>query len=149
VSLGLGARADAADSAEDAVRAVVAGETAAWAKYDAKAVASFYTSDALWQNPFGVRLQGAAQLEKFLNRLFARAGYRSAKDTNPAKVTDLRFASPTVAVVWSEESSAGQIDDATGKPMAPRHSHYIEVLVKTDAGWKISDGMIMDELQLP
>ena len=143
----LGLRVEASTSAEDDVKAVVNGETAAWEKHDAKAVASFYTTDALWQNPFGVRLQGAAQLEKFLNRLFARPGYLAAKDTTPTKITELRFPSPTVAVVWIEESSAGQIDDATGKPMAPRHSHYIEVLVKSDAGWKISDCMIMDEIQ--
>ena len=53
--------------------------------------------------------------------------------------------SPTVAVAWSEESSAGQIDDSTGKPIGPRKSHYMEVLVHKPAGWFITDDMIMDE----
>lgn len=122
---------------DDAVRAVVAQETAGWLKYAPKAVASLYTTDAIWQNPFGVRLHGSAELEKFLGRLFDRPGYRSGKDTSEAKILDLRFPAPTVAVVWSEESSAGQIDDASGKPMLPRHSYYLEVLVKRDGGWKI------------
>jgi hypothetical protein len=39
-------------------------------------------------------------------------------------------------VVWSEEKSAGQIYDATGKPLALRYSHYIEVLIKQ--GWRVA-----------
>lgn len=134
---------------EAAVRGVVAQETAAWAKFDPKEVASLYTVDAIWQNPFGVRLHGSAELEKFLTRLFARPGYRSAKDTEEAKILDLRFLSPTVAVVWSDESSKGQIDDSTGKPMLPRHSYYLEVMVKKDGVWKISECLIADEIQHP
>ena len=65
------------------------------------------------------------------------------------KITDIHFPSPTVAVVWSEEKSEGQIDDETGKPMLPRHSHYLEVLEKTDNGWKITECIIMDELNRP
>jgi uncharacterized protein (TIGR02246 family) len=140
-------RAQSGDEA--AVRAVAAQETAAWGKFDPKAIASLYTEDAIWQNPFGVRLHGSAQLEQFLTRLFARPGYRSAKETDEAKITDVRFPSPTVAVVWSEESSQGQIDDDTGKPMAPRHSHYLEVVVKKAGVWKISECIIMDEIQHP
>jgi len=33
--------------------------------------------------------------------------------------------------------------------MLPRHSHYLEVMVKQETGWKISECIIMDELQLP
>jgi uncharacterized protein (TIGR02246 family) len=138
--------AQPAASAEDAVRSVWAQETDAWTRHDAKAIVSLYTSDAIWQNPFGVRIHGSANLEKFLNRLFQLPGYLAGKDTDAAKITDLRFPAPTVAVVWSEESSEGQVDDSTGKPMHPRHSYYLEVLIKTDAGWKISECLIMDEI---
>jgi uncharacterized protein (TIGR02246 family) len=134
---------------EAAVRAVVAQENEGWAKFDAKQVASVFTSDAIWQNPFGVRLHGSAELEKFLNNLFARPGYRSAKDTSAPKIMDIRFPSPGVAVVWSDESSEGQIDDQTGKPMLPRHSYYLEVFVKKDGAWKVTDSIIMDQLQHP
>ena len=131
-------------SDESDVRAVVAREIEGWSKYDAKEVASVFTSDAIWQNPFGVRLRGSAQLQKFLTNLFQRPGYRSAKDTSAPKILDLRFPSADVAIVWSDESSAGQVDDATGKLMLPRHSYYLEVLVKKDGSWKISDSIIMD-----
>jgi len=136
-------------SDEDAVRAVFNGEAAAWARFDAKAVASFYTPDATWQNPFGVRFHNSADLEKFLTRLFQRPGYRAQKEVHPPKITDIHFPSPTVAVVWGEEKIEGQIDDQSGKPMLPRHSHYLEVMVKRDIGWKVSECIIMDELQLP
>jgi uncharacterized protein (TIGR02246 family) len=139
----------AQSSDETAVRAVAARETAAWLKYDPKEIASLYTADAIWQNPFGVRLQGSAELEKFLTRLFARPGYRAAKDTEEAKILDVRFPSPTVAVVWSDESSQGQVDDSTGKPMLPRHSYYLEVMVKKDGVWKVSECLIADEVQHP
>jgi uncharacterized protein (TIGR02246 family) len=130
---------------EDAVRAVVVKETEGWAKFDAGQVASCFTVDTTWQNPFGVRIHSRAALEKFLTKLFQRPGFRSAKDTTAPHITDIHILSPTSAVVWSEEKSAGQIDDATGKPMAPRYSHYLEVLIKKDGAWLISDSIIMDE----
>ncbi len=136
-------------SDEDAVRAVFNGESAAWARFDAKAVASFYALDATWQNPFGVRIHSSADLEKFLTRLFQRPGYRAQKEVDPPKITDIHFPAPTVAVVWGEEKNEGQIDDETGKPMLPRHSHYLEVLARTDSGWKITECIIMDELSRP
>jgi len=134
---------------EAAVRAVVARENEGWGKFDAGQVASVFTTDAIWQNPFGVRLHGSAELEKFLNNLFQRPGYRSAKDTSAPKIIDIRFPSPGVAVVWSDESSEGQIDDQTGKPMLPRHSYYLEVFVKKDGAWKVTDSIIMDQLHHP
>jgi len=140
---------DKAGGDEAAVRAVVARENEGWAKYDAKQVASVFTSDAIWQNPFGVRLHGSVELEKFLNNLFARPGYRSAKDTSAPKILDIRFPAPGVAVVWSDESSEGQIDDATGKPMLPRHSYYLEAFVKKDGEWKVTDSIIMDQSHHP
>jgi uncharacterized protein (TIGR02246 family) len=141
-----GSTRQARASDESDVRAVVAREIEGWSKYDAKEVASTFTSDAIWQNPFGVRLHGSIELEKFLNELFQRPGYRSAKETSAPKILDLRFPSPNVAIVWSDESSEGQIDDATGKPMLPRHSYYMEVLVREDGVWRISDSIIMDVL---
>jgi len=126
------------------IRAVMNRVEDGYDKYDAKQVASAYTADAIWQNPFGVRLHGRDQIEKFLTRLFQRPGYRSGKNTDKLTM-EIRFATPDVAVAWSEESSAGQIDDSTGKPIGPRKSHYMEVLVRKPGGWFITDDMIMDE----
>jgi len=131
-------------SDESEVRKVVAHEIEGWAKFDAQQVASVFSIDAVWQNPFGVRLHGRRQIQDFLSELFQRPGYRAAKDTSMPKILDLRIASPSVAIVWSDEKSEGQIDDSTGKPMLPRHSYYLEVLVKKDGSWKVSDSMITD-----
>ena len=144
LSLYLGLTPLARASDEDDVRAAFDREQAGWAKHDAKQVASVYTSDTIWQNPFGVRLHGSAQVERFLTNLFQRPGYLAATVTNPVKIIDLRITAPGVAVVWSMESSEGQIDDSTGKPMAPRKSYYLEVFVKQDQAWKVSDSIIMD-----
>jgi uncharacterized protein (TIGR02246 family) len=129
---------------EALVRALINREIDGWAKFDAKQVASCYTADTVWQNPFGVRIHGNAQLEKFLTNLFQRPGYRSAEDTTAAKILDVRREGSDVWTVWTDESSKGQIDDATGKPMAPRHSFYMEVVVRTPQGYRIADSMIMD-----
>ena len=74
-------------SDETAVRAAAQHETEGWTKFDAAQIASCYTVDTTWQNPFGVRIHSRATLEKFLTNLFARPGYRSAKDTAPARIT--------------------------------------------------------------
>jgi uncharacterized protein (TIGR02246 family) len=118
-----------------------------WARFDADEVASTYAPDATWQNPFGVRLHGPGQLHAFLLRLFARPGYRAAKDTSPPTIQAIRMLGPDAAAVWSEESSTGQIEN--GKPLGDRHSHYLQVLHRTPKGWKITDDMIMDERTIP
>jgi uncharacterized protein (TIGR02246 family) len=137
-----------ASADETAVRAVVAREIEGWDKFDSKQVASVFTEDAVWQNPFGVRLHGRAQIEKFLTELMARPGYRAGKDTSPTKILDLRLTSPTTAAVWSDEKSEGQTNDISGNPMQPRHTYFLEVLVKKDGAWKITDALIMDQIHL-
>jgi len=132
-----------AAEAEADVRAVINRVTDGFATYNAGEIASCYTDDALWQNPFGVRLKGAPQIKKFLTVLFQRSGYRSGKDTSAPVIQNIRMLGPDAAVVWSEESSSGQVEN--GKPIGDRHSHYLEVLHRTAKGWLITDDMIMDE----
>ncbi len=143
----LSARLSAETADEKAVRRTVERELAAWDRYDAHGVVSFYTRNTVWQNPFGVRLYGSENLEKFLTRLFSRATFRDTKIVVPVKITDVRMLSPTVATVWSEETIDLRVDPATGKSIRNRHSHYMEVLVKVGADWKVSQSMIMDEIQ--
>ncbi len=143
------AQASSVAGDEAAVRALVLHEVDGWSKFDPAQVAACHTLDTTWQNPFGVRIHSRAALEKFLTNLFQRPGYRSAKETIAPRITDIHILSPTSAVVLSEEKSEGQIDDATGKPMKPRYSHTLEVLVKKDGAWLISDSIIMDEYPRP
>jgi uncharacterized protein (TIGR02246 family) len=129
---------------EAAIRAVLAREQAGWDKFDPKQVVSTYTNDVIWQNPFGVRIHGTAEMEKFLTDLLARPGFRAGKSTVPVKILDLHLTSPTTAVVWSDEKIEGLVNDFSGNPMQPRHSYYLKVLVKKDGAWKISDAIVMD-----
>ena len=129
---------------EAAIRAVIAREFDGWLHFDPKQVTSVYTDDATWQNPFGVRLHGTAEIQTFIAGLMSRPGFRAGKDTAANKILDLRFTSPTTATVWSDERIVGLINDNSGQPMDPRHSFYLEVLVKKDGVWKISDELIMD-----
>ena len=129
---------------EAAIRAVLARETEGWDKFDPKQVASTFTEDAIWQNPFGVRIHGRAEMEKFLTDLLARPGFRAGKSTIPTRILDLRLTSSTTAAVWSDESIEGLVNDYSGHPMQPRHSYYLKVLVRKEGIWKISDALIMD-----
>ena len=141
-----GAQQQSSDDA--AIRAVLARETDGWNKFDAGQVASTFTTDAIWQNPFGVRLHGQAEILKFLTDLLARPGYRAGTSTAPTKILDLRLTSPTTAAVWSDEKIEGLVNDNSGHPMQPRHSYYLKVLVKQAGEWKISDALIMDIVHL-
>ena len=138
-----GARAQRSPD-ETAIRGVLARETAGWDKFDAKAVAATFTEDAVWQNPFGVRLHGRKEIEQFLADLLARPGYRAGVSTVPTTILDLRLTSATTAAVWSDERIAGLVNDVSGNPMPPRHSYYLKVLVKKHGAWRISDALIMD-----
>jgi uncharacterized protein (TIGR02246 family) len=129
---------------EAAIRAVLARETEGWDTFDPKKVGSSFTEDAIWQNPFGVRLHGRAEIEKLLTDLLARPGFRAGKSTSPTKILDLRLTSSTTAAVWSDERIEGLVNDYSGNPMQSRHSYYLKVLVKKDGVWKISDAIIMD-----
>ncbi len=126
------------------IRAVLARETEGWNKFDVDEVISTFTADVVWQNPFGVRIHGAADMKKFLTDLLNRPGFRAGASTVPTTILDLRFTSPTTAAVWSDEKIAGLVNDLSGKPMQPRHSYYLKVLVKQNGAWKISDVLIMD-----
>jgi uncharacterized protein (TIGR02246 family) len=148
LAMGLSAaRAQQPSSDDSAIRAVLARETEGWGKFDAKEIASVFTSDATWQNPFGVRLHGRTELERFLTDLLARPGYRAGK-TTPAKILELRLTSPTTAAVWSDDRIEGLVNDMSGQPMQPRHSYYLRVLMKQGGEWKISDMLVMDIVHL-
>jgi uncharacterized protein (TIGR02246 family) len=135
-------------SDDAAIRAVLARETDGWNKFDAEQVASVFSVDATWQNPFGVRLHGRAEIQKFLTDLLARPGYRAGVSTAPTKILEVRLTSPTTAAVWSDEKIEGLVNDVSGHPMKPRHSYYLKVLVKHDGKWQISDALIMDIVHL-
>jgi len=132
-----------ADAKAD-VLTVLNREEGGYDSSDAKTVAAQFSGDADWWNPFGVHLVGRSEIERFLTKLFTRPGYRSAKNSSKI-VFEVRFLREDVAVAHGYEESAGQVDDDSGKRMAPRKSHYLEVLAKREGQWSIVSEMIMDE----
>ncbi len=140
VGIGYSVRAD--DKTE--VLTVLNKEELGYSSYDAKMVANLFSADADWWNPFGVHLVGRSEIERFLMKLFAKSGYRSGANTSNI-VFEVRLLEKDIAVAHGYEESAGQIDDDTGKKMAPRKSHYLEVLARRDGQWLIVSEMIMDE----
>ena len=145
VAVGAKAQMAAAGGDEAAIRAVAQRENDGYDEHDAAKVVSCFADDMIWQNPFGVRFKSKAAVQKFLTNLFQRPGYLAAKDTTAPHITDIHMLSPTTAAVWSEEKSEGQKDDRTGELMKPRYTHYLEVFVKKDGKWLVTDSMIMDE----
>ncbi len=131
-------------SDEAAVRSVIETEIQGWQMYDPKQVADLYTDDAIWQNPFGVRLHGRAALLAFLTDLMNRPGFRAGKSTTPWKILDVRMLSPTTATVWSDERIEGVVPGNNAIAIPLRHSYYLEALTKRDGTWKITDFMVMD-----
>jgi uncharacterized protein (TIGR02246 family) len=91
--------AEFASQQEADVRAVISRNTEGWVKFDAAEIASTYSDDSTWQNPFGVRITGPVRLEQFLKRLFARPGFRAAEDTSPPTIQQVRLLGPDTAVV--------------------------------------------------
>jgi ketosteroid isomerase-like protein len=138
------ASAVCADDLAD-VRATVELEGRLFDTRDAKLAMRVYAPDVIWQNPFGVRFQSEAALERFLTGLFKRPGYLAGQETSKPVFADVTLLGPTSATAWEEDVSQGQIDDATGKPIGVRKSHVLYVLQKREGGWLIVDEMIMDE----
>jgi uncharacterized protein (TIGR02246 family) len=137
------ARLARADDTAD-ILTVLNTEQKGYEVFDPKMASGMFSDDAVWINPFGVHLVGRQKLEHFLTGLFDRPGYRSGKDTS--KITfDVKFLVPDVAVSYGYLESKDQVDDDSGKKMAPRKSHYIEILKKQDGKWLIVSEMIMDE----
>ena len=135
-----------ANQQETEVRSLISRNIEGWLKFDPAEIASAYADDATWQSPSGVRITGPVR-QQFPKRLFARPGFRAAKDTSPPTIQQVRLLGPDTAAVWSEKSSVGQIEN--GKPLGPRHSHYLQVVYRTPRGWLITDDMIMDERGVP
>jgi ketosteroid isomerase-like protein len=143
LSFGAASAARADDVAE--VRAVVEMEGRLFETRDVTLATRVFAPDVIWQNPFGVRFHGEADLERFLTGLFKRPGYLAGKTTSRPVFTDIALLGPAAATAWEEDVSEGQIDDATGKPIGVRKSHVLYVLRKRDDVWRIVDEMIMDE----
>jgi uncharacterized protein (TIGR02246 family) len=87
-----------------AINAVVAEMTEGFNKRDAVAVSRLYTSDAEFTNVLGMRVKGAAEIEKFL-----ASAFRTRLKAATLKTVDVtvRFIRPDVAVVHVTSQISG------------------------------------------
>jgi hypothetical protein len=65
--------------------------------HDVTLAARVFAPDVIWQNPFGVRFHGEAELERFLTGPFKRPGYLAGKSTNTPVFTDVTLLSDSSA----------------------------------------------------
>jgi uncharacterized protein (TIGR02246 family) len=120
---------------EDAIKARVAEFIAAMNKGDAKAMAAFWTEDAMLVNPAGVSGKGPAEIEKIMDA-DVNGILKGAK--MEMKVVDYRPAGKDAAWVELEHSVTGAMTP-DGKPMPPMTFHVPALLVKKGKTWMIAE----------
>lgn len=133
-----------AAAAEAAVRAVVQAANAAWMAGQVDQAMAEYTDDAYWINAFGIERHGRAEIQPFLTRLFANAGFRAATPTTPFTIQAIRFVGPDVALVHVYAASTGQLTNS-GQPLGDRKTHVFRMLVRRQGRWLTDSFQVLDE----
>jgi uncharacterized protein (TIGR02246 family) len=117
-------------SDEDAIRALVLALQDAFATKNAAAFAVHLAEDADWENAFGRRAHGRAEIEAFLADVFPR--FSDARITG--EEIRIRPVSSDVAVVDSVRTVTGQ-RSKSDEPMAARLVRTSIVVRKDDGRW--------------
>jgi uncharacterized protein (TIGR02246 family) len=135
LALAVPATAAGPAGAEAAIQKVWQQFSDAWARADAPARAALFSEDATLINPFGVKANGRAAIEK----LFEQENVGFARDTTHTfSDFSFRFLTPTLA----EVDATGEI---TGKPgtdraMQPTLSiHVFAIMAKRSGTWQLQD----------
>jgi len=113
---------------------------AGWSKGDAELAVQDYAEDADWTNAFGDRFQGRDELEKGLEYIFS-LGFVMSGETGGNEYSDIRFLSPTIAVVRSKLVRKDQ-RTSTGELMPDRHINHLRVLERRNGTWQIVSHLI-------
>lgn len=127
-----GAFAQRSPADEAAVQRVLEETQAGWDQLDAAIFTRHFAQDADWENAFGVRRTGAANVRDFLIRIFPRF---QRSELSPAKY-DVRFLGPDVAVGERRFELAGQTTP-DGRPMLPRRVRTTMLLRREGDEWKV------------
>ena len=118
---------------EEAIKAVIAATTDAFSRHDAKAWVKFCTPDAQLVTVRGESMNGVAEIEKGLARIFETRGRNVALKTLDVAV---RFIRPDVALVHVTNELSGLLSPDT--QTLPSHQELsIRVLVKDQSTWRI------------
>lgn len=107
----------------------------AWASGDAHARAALWAEDATLINPFGVKAQGRAAIEK----VFEQENVGFAKGTTHTfSDFSFRFLTPTIAEVDATGEIKG-IRGADGMPMPTFTLHVFAIMAKAGGKWQMKD----------
>lgn len=138
--LAFGQAGSASDQA--AIRAIVDHWRQTWDRFDASALAGDYTEDADWQNAFGVRKKGNAEIVAFVSAVVKRPMNQGRHTT--WKDPEIRFVRPDVAIVYRDYQTGGN-RTADGKDAPERRTHSTWILVKDAGKWRIASQVISDD----
>lgn len=133
-----------AGSAEDeaAIRAIVNHWQQSWENFDASVLAGDYAEDADWQNAFGVRLKGSAQIVDFVSKVVKRPNVQGRQTTWGDST--VRFVRPDVALAYRDYSTVGH-KAPSGQEMPERKTHATWFLTKDAGKWRIASHVICDD----
>jgi uncharacterized protein (TIGR02246 family) len=130
-TLAYAAPARAASKDEDAVKARIAEFIATFNKGDPKAVAAFFTDDAMLVNPAGASGKGTAEIEKVIGQDLATI----LKDTKmDMKVVEFRAVGKDAAWIEVEHTITGA-KGPDGKAMPTITFHVPILMVKKGKTW--------------
>ena len=116
-------------ASEAAIRKLSADFAAAWAKDDAKAMASLWAPDGDLINPWLRVAKGPAEIEKLLQEEHSTV-FKGT--TYGLKVTGVRFLGADVAIAdWDSTISGMKGPDGSAMPPMP---HHVTVVVQRKAG---------------
>jgi len=131
--LAVGVVSASAQSKDPAVDKLVAGWTAAFAHADAKALAGFYTENAIRISPEGGRVVGREAIAKEFATNFA-GPWKGA--TIKISIGALENVSPEIAVGEGTYEVMG-VMGPDGKPV-PIKGSYVNTMVKKNGAWVLA-----------
>ena len=131
-------------SAEDeaAIRTIVGHWQQNWDHFDASVLQGDYAEDADWQNAFGVRRHGSADIVAFVAGVVKRPQNQGRHTT--WGTPQIRFIRPDVAIAWRDYQTGGnRAPDGSALPQRRTHSTWI--LAKDGGKWSIVSQVISDD----
>ena len=119
---------------EDAIKAVMAATTDAFSRHDARAWVKYCTPDAQLVTVRGESMNGVAEIEQGLTRIFETRGRNVTLKTLGVSV---RFIRPDVALAHVTNQLSGLVgpDD---QPLPPHQELSVRVLLKDQGVWRIT-----------
>jgi uncharacterized protein (TIGR02246 family) len=120
-----------AEREQQAIEAMLKGFEAAFNKYDAKEVASFFLADATLYNPEGKYADGKQQIEQVVKSDLSRF-LKGAK--NSFKLLNVRLLGPELALV-----DMAHVAESAALPGGKLENHVDAVMRKDLGQWRILD----------